>query len=444
VSVDPEIRYTKSGDEYVAYQVLGTGPHDVVAANGFTTHLEHMWEEPRYAALWRRVGSFARVILFDKRGTGLSDRLPNDRLPTLEQRMDDVRAVMDAAGSERATILGFWEGGAMAALFAATYPERTRSLVLASAPMTFRRSAEYPWALDDAGHERVLREIAERWGQGYTWGGLVPSLAGDDRMQRWFAKLERLGASPGAALALWRMNMEIDVRHVLPAIRVPTLVIHRRGDRILDIEASRWSARTIPNARMVELEGSDHLVWFGDAAPFADALEEFVTGGRAEVEVDRVLATILFVDVVASTTRLAELGDARWAELREGFYEATRREIDRQRGRAVKTTGDGLLATFDGPARAVRAALASVAWAGDLGLEIRAGVHTGECEAREDDVGGLAVHIASRVMDTAGPGEVVVSSTVRDLVAGSGLTFTERGSRELRGVPGEWRLFAAA
>jgi class 3 adenylate cyclase len=442
--MEPEIRYAKSGDVYVAYQTIGDGPIDLVGVLGFTSHIEHMWEEPRYAAAWRRMATFARVILFDKRGTGLSDRVPNDQLPTLEERMDDVRAVMDAAGSERATLLGFWEGGPMAALFAATYPERTRSLVLVAAPMTFRRSPEFPWAMADADHARVLESIAGRWGQGRSWEGLAPSVADDERVQRWFAKLERVGASPGAALALWRMNMEIDVRHVLPAIHVPTLVVHRRDDPIVDPAASRWTAAQIEGARYVELPGEDHLVWFGDSEPYLAAVEEFLTGGRHEVEVDRVLSTILFVDVVDSTTRAAALGDSRWAALREGFYEAARREIDRQRGRTVKTTGDGLLATFDGPARAVRAALASVAAARDLGLEIRAGVHTGECEVSAADVGGLAVHIASRVVDRAGPGEVVVSNTVRDLVAGSGLAFAERGVETLRGVPGEWRLFTAA
>lgn len=441
--MEPEIRYAKSGDVHVAYLTIGDGPVDLVGVLGFTSHLEHMWEEPRYAAAWRRLATFSRVILFDKRGTGLSDRLPNDQLPTLEERMDDVRAVMDAAGAERAALIGFWEGGPMAALFAATYPERTHSLVLVGAPMTFRRSAEFPWAPSDDDHARILDGIANDWGQGRTWEALAPSVADDERMRRWFAKLERMGASPGAALALWRMNMDVDARHVLPAIHVPTLVLHRRDDVILDAAASRWTAAQIEGARYVELPGVDHLMWYGETEPYLAAIEEFVTGGRAEAEIDRVLATILFVDVVDSTTRAAALGDARWATLRDGFYEAAQREVDRQRGRVVKTTGDGLLATFDGPARAVRAALGSVAAARDLGLEIRAGVHTGECEMRDDDVGGLAVHIAARVVDVAGPGEVVVSNTVRDLVAGSGLAFAERGVETLRGVPGEWRLFTA-
>ncbi|GIW42039.1 MAG: hydrolase [Candidatus Binatia bacterium] len=442
--MEPEIRYAKSGDLYVAYATLGSIPRDLVLVMGFVSHLEHFWEEPRFVALCRRLSAVARVVLFDKRGTGLSDRLPNDRLPTLEERMDDLRAVMDAVGSRRATLVGFWEGGPMAALFAATYPERVDGLVLVNAPLRFRRSEDYPWGLDDEGHAQALEAIAEHWGEGRFMAVPNPSCAGDPRLRRWIARLERLGASPGAALALWRMNMDIDVRHVLPAIRVPTLVAHTRDQRILEAEASRWAAKQIPNARYLELPGRDAVPWSESLEPFLAAVEEFVAGGRVEVERDRVLATIVFLDLVGSTERAAELGDVRWAAVRDAFYDAARREVERHRGRVVKTTGDGLLAVFDGPARAVRSALAAVPAARVLGLEVRAGVHAGECELAEDDVGGLAVHIAARVVDRAGPGQVLVTHTVRDLVAGSGLSFTERETAELRGVPERWRLYEAA
>jgi pimeloyl-ACP methyl ester carboxylesterase len=441
---EPETRYAKSGDVFIAYQTLGTGPLDLVVVQGFTSHLEHMWEEPRLASFYRRFASFARVILIDKRGTGLSDRVPHAELPTLEQRVDDLRAVLDAVGSERAAMMGFWEGGAMTALFAATHPERTRALVLYSAPVVFVSSPEYPWAYDAERNADVLHRIETRWGQGDLWLNLQPSLAHDERIRRWCARLERLAASPGAALALWRMNMEADARHVLPAVRVPTLVLHRRDDPVIPIEGSRWTASQIPGARFVELAGADHLPWVGDSESVVSEVQTFLTGARETVEADRVLATIVFVDIVDSTTRAAAMGDTAWAVVRESFYGQARRELERHRGREVKTTGDGLLATFDGPARAVRAALAIDGVARDLGLQARAGVHTGECEVRPDDVGGLAVHIAARVSALAKPGEVLVSSTVKDLVAGSGLSFADRGAQVLRGVPEEWRLFAAA
>jgi pimeloyl-ACP methyl ester carboxylesterase len=443
-TTEPETRYARSGDVFIAYQTLGTGPLDLVVINGFTSHLEHMWEEPRLASLYRRLAGFSRLILVDKRGTGLSDRVPNIELPTLEQRVDDLRVVLDAVGSARTAMMGFWEGGAMAALFAATHPDRTRALVLYAAPAAFVQKPDYPWAPDTEANAAALELIAQRWGQGDVWLRLMPSLAEDERARRWSGRLERLAASPGAALALWRMNMEVDVRDVLPAVHVPTLVLHRRDDTINPIASGRWIASRIPGARFVELAGRDHLPWVGDIEPLVAEIEEFLTGTRGAIDVNRVLATILFVDVVESTGRAAALGDARWATVREGLYALARRELERLRGREVKTTGDGLLATFDGPARAVRAALAMAAGARDLGLEVRAGVHTGECEMRADDVGGLAVHIGARVAASAEPGEVLVTSTVRDLVAGSGLAFSDRGARTLRGVPGEWRLYAAA
>jgi class 3 adenylate cyclase len=444
MSTEPETRYAKSGDAYIAYQTLGTGPFDVAVVLGFTSHLEQFWEEPRIASFLRQIAAFSRLIVLDQRGTGLSDRVPNSELPTLEQRADDLRAVLDAAGSERPAILAFWEGGTMAAVFAASHPERTRALILYAAPMTFMQRPDYPWAMDAERHKTVLKRIEERWGQGDVWLSLVPSLANDERARRWAGRLERLAASPGAALHLWRTNMEADARHVLPAIHVPTLLLHREHDPIFPVGASRWAATQIPGARFVSLPGHDHLPWVGPSDAVISEMREFLTGTREVVDVDRVLATILFVDVVNSTTRAAALGDADWTALRETLYGLARREIELQRGREVKTTGDGVLATFDGPARAVRAALAINQGAGSVDLQVRSGVHTGECEIGADDVSGLAVHIAARVASLAAPGEVLVSSTVKDLVAGSGLTFTDRGTQALRGVPGEWRLFAAS
>ena len=441
---EPDTRYARSGDLHIAYQTFGAGPIDVVIVPGFVWHLEYQWEEPRVAAAWRRLASFSRVIMLDKRGTGLSDRVPNDQLPTLEERMDDVRAVMDAAGSERAAFLGFWEGGPMCALFAATYPERTRALVLYGAPATFRPSPDHPWGWSDEETGPFLDWLSAHWGEGKVLGGLAPSDAHDARTQRWLARMERTGASPGAAIALWRMNREVDVRDVLPAIRVPTLVVNRRDDPIVPVAAARYLAARIPNARFLELPGDDHFFWSGDMEGYMAALQEFVSDEPYEWETERVLTTVLFVDIVGSTQRAAELGDRRWAALLADFYEAARRELALHQGRQVNTTGDGLLARFDGPARGIRCAAGIVATSQRLGLEVRAGLHTGECELRGDDLGGIAVHIGARIAALAAPGEVLVSSTVKDLVAGSGLAFAEHGRHALRGVPGAWSVFRVA
>ncbi len=441
--MDLDVRYARSGALHIAYAVIGAGPPDLVLVPGFTWHLECAWESPAFAAMWQRVASFCRLITIDKRGTGLSDRVPNDALPTLEDRMDDVRAVLDTVGSEQAALLGFWEGGPLCTMFAATYPERTRALVLYAAPAAFAPSAEYPWAPDDEGYAAMLSLIDTLWGQGQFLARLAPSLADDERTLRWCARMERMGASPGAAMALVRMNRDIDVSHVLSAVRVPTLVLHRRDDPVVPLAAGRYVAERIPGARFVELEGRDHLPWIGDAESVLAELREFVTGVREEVETERVLATILFVDIVASTARAAALGDARWRAILDAFYAAARAEVDRFRGHLVKTTGDGLLATFDGPARAIRCADAIRRASPALGLDVRAGLHTGECEMRAGDVGGLAVHIGARVADLAASGEVLVSSTVHDLVAGSGIAFEHRGPHTLKGVPEEWQLFSA-
>jgi class 3 adenylate cyclase len=440
--LEPETKYAKSGELFIAYQTLGEGPIDLVFIPGFVWHLEHGWELPEAAALFRRLASFSRLILFDKRGSGLSDRVSPRELPTLEERMDDLRAVLDAVGSDRAALIGTWEGGPMSILFAATYPERTSALVLWATPVAFHNSDEYPWGLPRPS-EGMLHAIETAWGQGVLRSVLAPSLEGDARFARWYGRLERLSASPGAAIALARMNREIDVRRVLPTIRVPTLVMHRRDDRAHPVEASRYLAERIPGARYVELDGQDHLPFVGDFEAFAGEVQEFLTGARSAPEIDRVLATILFSDVVGSTERARELGDRRWRDLLEALLARVLSEVERFRGRIVDTAGDGILATFDGPARAIRCAQAIHAAAGDLGLALRSGLHTGECEVSGAKVTGIAVHTGARVAALAAPGEVLVSSTVKDLVAGSGIVFEERGAQALKGIPGEWRLFAA-
>jgi pimeloyl-ACP methyl ester carboxylesterase/class 3 adenylate cyclase len=437
----PSIRYARSGDVHIAYQQLGEGPLDLVFVPGAWSHLEVFWEEPSVARFLRRLSGFARLILFDKRGTGLSDRV--DALPTLEQRMDDVRAVMDAVGSERAALFGVSEGGPMCALFAATHPGRTTRLVLLGSFPRLAEADDYPWGrpakLTDAFIERIERD----WGQGISLPLFAPSAAGDERLERWFGRFERLGASPGAAVALTRMAAETDVRHLLPSISVPTLILHRTEDRVVPVEAARYLAERIPGSRYRELPGSDHFPWFGDQESMLAEIEEFVTGARPSPELDRFLATVLFTDIAGSTERLAQMGDRRWRETLEAHHDLVRRELERYRGREVDTAGDGFFATFDGPARAVRCALGIRDAVRQLGIDVRAGVHAGECENIGGKTGGLAVHIGARVAGFSRPGEVLVSSTVKDLVAGSGLRFVDRGTHELEGIPDRWSLFAA-
>jgi pimeloyl-ACP methyl ester carboxylesterase len=443
VAVDaPDVRYAKSGDVSIAYQVTGEGPLDIVFVMGWVSHLDYFWAEPRFARFLRRLASFSRLILFDKRGTGLSDRVPSSELPTLEQRMDDVRAVMDEVGSERAALLGISEGGPMCALFAATYPERTSALVMLGCYARRIWAPDYPWAPSQAEHERLLEEVRTGWGGPVGLAARAPSLLDDERFRNWWCTYLRMSASPGAALALTRMNAQVDVRPVLPTIRVPTLIVHRTADRTLRVEGARYMAQQIPGARYVELPGDDHLPFVGDQDEILDEIEEFLTGTRHAAEPDRVLATVLFTDIVDSTRRAAELGNRGWLELLVAHHAAVRRELERFRGNEVDTAGDGFFATFDGPARAIRCASSIAEAVRELGLEVRAGLHTGECELVDGKVGGLAVHIGARVAKEARPGEVLVSSTVKDLVAGSGLEFTERGTAELKGVPGRWQLYA--
>jgi pimeloyl-ACP methyl ester carboxylesterase len=435
--MQPETRYAKSGDVNIAYQVVGDGPFDLVFVPGGISHLEVRWEEPSAARFFRRLASFSRLVIFDKRGTGLSDRVAT---ATLEELTDDVRAVMDAVGAGRAALMGVSEGGPVSALFAATYPERTSALVLYGATSMSRSTPELRPTPEQL--RMVLDSIERSWGRGITVSALAPSRADDEHFREWWARCERLGASPGTIAALARMNMEIDIRHVLPSIRVPTLVLHRTGERAVPVEHARYAAQQISSAKYVELPGIDHLPFVGDVDALLDEVQEFLTGVRPGPEPDRMLATVLFTDIVGSTQRAAELGDRRWRHLLDSYYGLARRELERFRGREVKTTGDGFLATFDGPARSIRCACAVSDSVGQLGIAIRAGLHTGECEVMGDDVGGIAVHIGARVAAEAAPAEVLVSSTVKDLVAGSGLEFEDRGPHRLKGVPEEWRLFA--
>lgn len=430
-----ETRYAKSGEIHIAYQVFGHGAVDLVCVPGFISHLEHDLPEPHIACYFDRLATFARVIVFDKRGTGLSDRELDH--PTLEERMDDIRAVMDVVGSSEAAIYGISEGGSLAALFAATHPERCRALVLYGAVEKFST-----WIKTEAQLQGIFAYFDHAWGTGELWGRVAPSLASDSALRDWFRGHERLGASPSAAMTLMRMNSGIDVRHVLPTIRVPTLVLHRSGDSFVDVAGGRYLGAHIAGARYVELQGNDHLPWIGDSGAVLDQIEEFLTGSIAIVERDRVLATVMFVDMADSTRTAATLGDKAWREVLDRYHRAIAYEISRSRGRIVKSTGDGVLATFDGPARAVRCGLAMREAVASLGLALKVGLHSGEIELMSNDIGGIAVHVAARVAALAAAGEVLTTSTVKDLVSGSGLCFSHRGSQSLKGVPGEWSIFA--
>ena len=437
----PETSYTKSGDVHIAYQVTGSGPLDLVFVPGFVSHLENQWQNPGSAHILRRLRSFSRLIMFDKPGTGLSDRFA--AIPTLEQRMDDVRAVMDAVGSERAALLGVSEGGPMSMLFAATYPERTSALILYGTYARRMWAPDYPWGRTDAEFHAILDRMERDWGKDFDCDLWAPSIAGDPEQRRAVATNLRLAASPGAALTIMRMTTEIDVRHVLPVVRVPTLVLHRTGDRVSRVEQGRHLAESIAGAKFVELPGDDHMPSAGDQDAIIDEIEEFLTGIRP-AETDRVLATILFTDIVGSTERALALGDRKWRELLERYYATARRELARFRGREIDTAGDGLFAAFDGPARAIRCACRLRDEVRSLGIEVRSGLHAGECEVVGEKIGGIAVHIGARVAATAAAGEVLVSNTVKDLVAGSGIGFKDRGKHALKGLPGEWPLFVVA
>jgi pimeloyl-ACP methyl ester carboxylesterase len=448
----PQTQYARSGDVSIAYQVVGEDEHDIVFVPGFVSNVELSWQNPRYVHIYERLAAVGRLILFDKRGNGLSDRVSG--IAGLEARMDDVRAVMDAAGSERAALFGISEGGPMTVLFAATYPERTTAAVLyGSNGPVLTWTPETPW---EPSREERLRRIDEfeqegRWGTreyaretAARW--IAPSLSEDAAFVDWWALYMRMSASPGAVATLHRMNLEIDIRHVLPAVRVPILIIHRTGDAIT-VEGARYLATHIPGAEFLELPGANHAP-FVDSDAILDPTVAFLRRSWAEggwdEEPDRVLATVLFTDIVGSTARVAEVGDRAWRGVVESHHALVRAQLARHRGREIDTAGDGFFASFDGPARAIRCASAITERVRTLGLEVRAGLHTGECELVDGKVGGIAVAIGARVAAQASAGEVLVSSTVKDLVAGSGIAFEDRGSAELKGVPGDWRLYAVS
>jgi class 3 adenylate cyclase/alpha-beta hydrolase superfamily lysophospholipase len=438
----PAVRYATSGDLSIAYQVVGDGPVDVVWLPGFVSHVEILWELPLWRRLLERLSSFARVVIFDKREQGLSDR--TGAPPTLEDIAGDLGAVMDAAGSERATIVGLSEGGPAALLFAASHPQRVSGLALVGSYARLSHAADNPAGIPAERLRGFVERVVAEWG-GPTalslWFGA--EAAADPALAEWWARLLRAGTSPGGARALLRLYEELDARPALPLISTPTLVVHGRDDALVPPALGRAVADAIPGARYLELPGPHLPFAIDDGRAFAAAVEELVTGRLAEPDPERVLATVLVTDIVGSTGQATALGDRAWRELLQRHDDASRREFERFRGREVKQTGDGFLATFDGPARAVRCAAAIRDALAPLGLMLRTGVHTGECELRGTDVSGIAVHIAARIGAAAGPGEVLVSSTVHDLVIGSGLEFEERGERELPGVPGSWRLFMA-
>jgi pimeloyl-ACP methyl ester carboxylesterase len=441
---EPEIGYARSGDVHIAYTVTGDGPLDLVLVEGYFTHLGIMWEQPAYRRWVHRLASFARVIRFDKRGMGLSDRV---QVGTLEERMDDLRAVLDAAGSQRAVLVGTSEGGPLSLLFAATLPERTAALVLVGAEVRERVTEDWPWGeRTDEQFERELVDIGNRWGVLGLSRDRYPSLApaDSDLMFEWSKRMVREAAGPGEAIAFKRMAFEIDVRALSSSVHVPTLILHRVGDRICHVGNSRFLAEQVPGATYRELPGDDHMPWMdpGGAEEILAEIQEFFTGTREAQVPDRILATVLFGDLVASTHLLSEIGDARYRQLIELFLDAVRTELHRYRGREVDTAGDGFFASFDGPARAIRCGQAVAAAARRLGLAVRLGVHTGEVEVVGDKLAGIAVHIGARIGSLAQGDEILVSSTVRDIVAGSGLRFTDRGQRTLKGVDGEWRLYA--
>ena len=439
----PETRYARSGDVHLAYQVIGDGPIDLVLFGTFVSHVELNWENPSITRFLRGLASFSRLIVFDKRGVGMSDPAATDRPPTLEERMEDVRAVMDAAGSEQAALFGTSEGSQLAVLFAATYPERTLATVLYGGFAFARRESDYPAGIPESVVDTVLEIVERDWGGDGILDLVLPSIGDDPSAREWWRSYFRRATSPGAAAAQIRLGVEGDVREVLGAVQAPTLVLQSAADEWLRAGHARYLAEHIPGARYVELDGADHLPYLAAGDAIVEESREFLTGVREPAEPDRVLATVLFSDIVSSTEQAAALGDRRWSDRLDAHDTAVRRQLERFRGREVKTTGDGFLATFDGPARGIRCGWAIREATRAVGVDVRVGLHTGEIELRGEDIGGVAVHVAQRVCAHAGPGDVVVSEAVPLLVAGSGIRFDERGGHELKGVPGTFRLFAA-
>ena len=438
----PETRYAKTGDIHIAYQVFGDGPVDMVLATEFWHSIEVQWDQPELAAFLERMGSFAHVISFDQRGSGVSDPVSLAELRSLDLWMDDINVVMDEVGSESAVLYGIGGGGTMSMLFAATHPHRVSGLVLVNSFARLSRAPDYPWGRGPELEEEVQAVMRTGWGRGVFLDLVAPSRVGDEGFRRWWARYQRIGASPGTVLSMRKMLGQIDVRDVLPSIRAPTLVLHRAETAWNRVEHGRYLAEHIPGAKLVEVPGVDHFSFIGDTEAILGETERFVKGLTAPTESNRQLATVLFTDIVGSTEIAAESGDSRWREVLEAQRRLVRRELDRFHGREVDTAGDGFLATFDGPARAVRCAQVVRDTVRELGIEIRAGLHTGEVEILQEGLAGVAVHIGQRVLARAAPGEVLVSSTVKDLTAGSGLEFEDRGLHALKGVPEEWRLFA--
>jgi pimeloyl-ACP methyl ester carboxylesterase len=434
----PDVQYTKCGTINIAYQTIGDGPFDIVLVPGWVSNLDVFWEEPRLARFFMRLAAFSRLILFDKRGTGLSDRIPGT--PTLEDRMEDVRAVMDAVGSERAALFGYSEGGPMCALFAATYPNLSSGLIMVgSYPRRFRTD-DYPIGPTKEQSESFIEAIPDNWGTTFALDARAPSVKDDPRFQQWWGRYLRMSASPAAAQDLMRANLEIDIREILPSISVPTLLIHAIRDQTMDIEHSRYMQSRIPNAKLIEIEAQDHLPWLDGSEGILNAIEQFLSGSSQKLQANRMLSTLLFTDIVGSTDLLSKLGDEGWGDALHKHNDEVRRCIETFSGREIKATGDGFLAMFDGPARAVQCAKAIKQAAENLGLSLRQGVHTGECEYDGVDLSGLAVHLASRIMDTAESDQILVSRTVRDLVAGSGLKFEPAGAHTFKGIEDQWEL----
>ena len=435
----PETHYTNCEGVNIAYQAVGDGPIDLVLVPGWVSNIEILWEEPGMNRFLRRITEFSRLILFDKRGTGLSDRVTDT--PTLEERMSDVRAVMDAVGSERAALVGYSEGGPMCALFAATWPERTIGLVMIGSYARRTRAPDYPFGAEPAAQEKFIDTLASTWPSDTLLEMRAPSVVGDERFTRWWTRYLRMSASPGAAVAMTRANNEIDIRHVLPSVTVPTLIVHAKGDRTCEIGHGRYLAENIPGARFVEIDSADHLPWLQGADAILRVVQEFLTGNRPADASDRVLSTIMFTDIVGSTRIAAERGDRDWGDLHDAHDSVVRQELAAFNGREINTTGDGFVMAFDGPARAVRCAEALAEAVHEIGIDIRAGIHTGECELANNELSGLALHIAARIADIAPANQIVVSRTVKDLVAGSGLAFEDFGVHALKGVPDDWQLY---
>ena len=435
----PETRYARAGSIHIAYQVFGDGPVDLVLVPGWVSHVDVFWDEPIVARFLLRLAEFSRVILFDKRGTGLSDHVTDP--PSLEERMDDVRAVLDEVGSDRVALAGYSEGGPMCLLFAATYPSRTEALITIGSYSRRQYAADYPCGMREHQDQQLFEMIENEWGGPVGIDLRAPTLASDQRFCDWWARFLRAGASPAAVAGLIRANAQIDVRSVLSSIQAPSLLLHATRDMVIPVEASRYMARYIEGAKIVEIDAVDHLP-FGDGAEQISAeIERFLTGKRNSIQVDRVIATVMFTDIVESTRLAESLGDRPWRDLLEAHHKAVRQELSIHRGNEVKSTGDGFHATFDGPARAIQCARAIRESTSRLGLDLRIGIHTGECEVRGDSLEGVAIHIAARVANTAGSGEIVVSRTVRDLVAGAGIEFDDFGEHDFKGVPDRHQLY---